>query len=98
MYCFYRIRCSFIYKGEVKVKDRICFEMAQTKEEAERKAIEYLQSWGYTDISIDECRPETEDEKYKKELRWMSVPEVPKPVSQPVLGSSVSETQDDELF
>lgn len=101
MYQFWRLKCSFVYKDSVKVKDRICFELAQTKEEAEKKTIEYLQSWEYTDISIDECRPETEDEKYRKEPVKLEAEEAPKLPSESVLGSSVSrvpEICDDELF
>lgn len=96
---FWRTICNFdANRGVTHVEGRVHFELAETKEEAISKSTEYLESCYYTNIRVVECRPETEDEKYKKELRWASVPEVPEPVSEPVMGSSVSETQDDELF
>lgn len=94
MYQFYRIKCSFIYKDGIKVEGRICFEMAQDEEEARQKVTEYLQSWGYTDIEIAECRPETEAEKYQKE------PQQPPPdTAAPAVPKEPAVVEDsDELF
>lgn len=92
---FYRTDCSFTYRGNIRVDHRIHFELAYNEEEASEKTRNYLESWGYTEIQINECHEETEEEKYGR-------PEVTEPVKVETMESvksvSVPSENTDELF
>jgi hypothetical protein len=88
----------------VRVEGRVHFELAETREEAENKTREYLESWGYTDIKITDAHEETEEEKYGKGHPFASISTVnTEPVEEPEPKKSeelkVEETvTGDELF
>lgn len=65
---FWRVDCSFIYKGQVRVENRIHFELAESEDEAGQKTKDYLESWpDYSDVVINEAHRETESEKYERQ-------------------------------
>lgn len=72
---FWRTLCNFdANHGVTHVEGRVNFELAETKEEAVSKTIKYLESWHYTNIQVVECHPETEAEKYSKQVEQTNYP------------------------
>ena len=65
---FYRTVCSFTYRGEIRVEGRVHFELAESADDARLKSVQYLESCGYTDVSVTESRLETEEEKYGRPM------------------------------
>ena len=58
----------------VRVEGRVHFELAESREEAEARTREYLQSWDYKDIVITDVHEETGEEKYGKGHPFANMP------------------------
>lgn len=104
---YWRTLSSFTHSDRtrsVRVEGRVHFELASSREEAEKRTREYLESWGYTDIVITDAHVETEEEKYGKGHPFASISTVnAEPVEEPEPKKSeepkVEETvTGDELF
>lgn len=98
----WRITCNFkANKGETFVEGRLHFEHAASKEEAEAKTTAYLESQGYTDITITDCHEETWEEKYRKLPKHpaLKAEETPPPPKSPEPPSTTVTSDDSgELF